>query len=143
MRRTLGPSLIRTEGIPSLGMGVVFHQFGAPRRAIFSSTLSRLTRSGIEASRNCCVMVAEVAQASSAGVFLTLGFYEFGLTSDEWEDKSNAGDRSTGRKKHGTALHDVKQQQTKLDLGLSLDAKAVKESTCALTNVLRIRNNDD
>jgi hypothetical protein len=39
------------DGIPSLGMGVVFHQLGAPRSKIFSPILSCLTRSGIEASK--------------------------------------------------------------------------------------------
>lgn len=49
------------------------------------------------------------------------------------------GGRNTGR------LHDVKQQQTKLDLGLSLDGKAVKDTVhlVLLPNVLRTRNNDD
>lgn len=50
-RQTFGPSLIRMEGISSLSIEVVFHQFGAPKREIFSSTLSCLTRSGIFALR--------------------------------------------------------------------------------------------
>ena len=49
---TLGPSLMRMEGISSLGIEVVFHQFGAPKSEIFSSTLSLLTISGMEASVN-------------------------------------------------------------------------------------------
>lgn len=50
--RTFGPSLIRMEGMSRRGIDVVFHQFGAPKRAIFSSVDSFWTRSGIEASRN-------------------------------------------------------------------------------------------
>lgn len=48
---TLGPSLMRTEGISRRSMEDVFHQFGAPRSEIFSSRLSLSTRSGIFAVR--------------------------------------------------------------------------------------------
>ena len=59
MEFTFGPSLMRTEGIPRRGTGVVFHQFGALRREIFSSTLSFATRSGILAERKGCDMLEE------------------------------------------------------------------------------------
>lgn len=48
---TFGPSLMRIEGMASRSMEVVFHQLGAPSRDIFSSVLSLLTRSGMEAVR--------------------------------------------------------------------------------------------
>lgn len=51
-RLTFGPSLIRTAGIPSLGMAEVFHQLGAPSKAIFSSVVNCFTSSGILAFKN-------------------------------------------------------------------------------------------
>lgn len=50
--RTLGPSDIRMLGMSIRGTGVVFHQSGALRRAIFSSFRSLGTRSAISASMN-------------------------------------------------------------------------------------------
>ena len=49
--RTLGPSLIRTAGMPNLSIELVFHQFGPARSWIFSSVVSCLTISATEASK--------------------------------------------------------------------------------------------
>lgn len=48
---TLGPSLIRIAGIFKRSTALVFHQFGAPSKVIFSSVESLDTRSVMEASR--------------------------------------------------------------------------------------------
>lgn len=49
---------MRTAGIPSLGIAVVFHQFGAPSSEIFSSVVSLLTRSGTDAFRKLSFDIA-------------------------------------------------------------------------------------
>jgi hypothetical protein len=51
MQQTLGPSLMRIDGIPRRAIAVVFHQFGAPRSDIFSLIESLRTRAGISAWR--------------------------------------------------------------------------------------------
>ena len=58
---TFGPSLIRTEGISSRLILFVFHQSGALRREIFSSTESCSTSSGMWASRNGWAIVKQRA----------------------------------------------------------------------------------
>lgn len=81
---TFGPSLIRIAGIPSLGMDDVFHQLGAPRREIFSSTLSWRTNSGIDASRKERDMMVTRTQAKWMkwqGVLLYVGVFSGNLVN--------------------------------------------------------------
>jgi hypothetical protein len=50
-RTPFGPSLILTEGMPSLSILFVFHQLGAESKIIRSSFVSLLRSSGMDAVR--------------------------------------------------------------------------------------------